>query len=440
MTQIQPLVHSKLLRIVSFVEKSTELSFTSLSSRLTLNYWLAISTAHVVAWIFEEYYANPAFNSLWLRVLVCMVSLPLFLIASGFFQLLKEHIRLYFIAVMWLLLPFMFSMLCIQNLAVDRDSNTVSSIWLYQYFVATTIFFGLFSNLKLTLCLTILAQGIALLIFLFTTRFEASISIGVSFGMLATSLTVYCFSFLTHEKLAFVDRQKVKAAYGVGARVAHELRTPLLSIKNFARTALSDLSGIDVPPHDIERSKRFLEKIVGETEYSNRTIDLLLVTTSTPPHSQVGREILSAEALITDVIATFPYSNSGEIDQIEYSSDGQDFYTRASSRLIKHVLMNLVKNALQETKPRDQEQIILGRYKEKNKGYIYVKDNGPGVLEENRKRIFDNFFTTRRDGDGTGIGLAFCKSVMRDIGGNIEYFRKDKMSVFLLTFPINKES
>ena len=431
---------SGIARIRTLIERSAELSFVSLNDRLTPNYWLALTIAHVVAWMFEGAYADADFNSLSLRLLICATTLPLFLSKIQTFKGIRKHNRIYFILTMWLHLPFLFSMLSTLNLSQLTEPTISNNIWFYQYFVALMLFFGLLSSINLSLFLVITAQILtAALVFLISDS-NKIISFGVSSGMLATSLTVYCFSYLTHEKLAFVDQQKIETAYGIGARVAHELRTPLLSISNFSRAALKRLGNEASSSDDISASVEYLKQIVEEVTYSNRTIDLLLVTTSKAPFDNFGSEPIEARTLIVDTLNTFPYSNSNEIKQVAYATSEDNFEIIGSKRLVKHVLFNLVKNALLETKIHNEKRIFLGHYRVREKGFIYVSDNGPGIPKENRSKIFDNFFTTRTGGDGTGIGLAFCKSVMNDLGGSISYSREGDLSVFLLTFPLTKKS
>ena len=50
---------------------------------------------------------------------------------------------------------------------------------------------------------------------------------------------------------------------------------------------------------------------------------------------------------------------------------------------------------------------------------IYVDDSGPGVPEALRGEIFEPFFTTREAGEGTGLGLSVCESILHSVGGRI---------------------
>ena len=64
-----------------------------------------------------------------------------------------------------------------------------------------------------------------------------------------------------------------------------------------------------------------------------------------------------------------------------------------------------------------------------------VSNDADPISEPNREKIFDAFFTTRRDTGGTGMGLAIVQAVMTSHGGSIRLLRSDKGVAFELQFP-----
>jgi two-component system, OmpR family, sensor histidine kinase CreC len=64
-----------------------------------------------------------------------------------------------------------------------------------------------------------------------------------------------------------------------------------------------------------------------------------------------------------------------------------------------------------------------------------VSNDGDPISDANRERIFDAFFTTRRDTGGTGMGLAIVKAVMTSHGGTIALLPSDRGAMFKLEFP-----
>jgi two-component system, OmpR family, sensor histidine kinase CreC len=66
---------------------------------------------------------------------------------------------------------------------------------------------------------------------------------------------------------------------------------------------------------------------------------------------------------------------------------------------------------------------------------VNVGNNGDDISEQNRDRIFDAFFTTRRDSGGTGMGLAIVQSLLRANGGSIRLLQPDRGVAFEVQFP-----
>jgi nitrogen fixation/metabolism regulation signal transduction histidine kinase len=102
--------------------------------------------------------------------------------------------------------------------------------------------------------------------------------------------------------------------------------------------------------------------------------------------------------------------------------------------LIEQVLINLLVNAIEAVKERDEPQITLSaELQPNNKTVIKIADNGIGMPPEIIEKIFIPFFSTRKT--GSGIGLSLCKQIMLLHKGNIQVQSVEgKGSVFILTF------
>lgn len=101
--------------------------------------------------------------------------------------------------------------------------------------------------------------------------------------------------------------------------------------------------------------------------------------------------------------------------------------------LIEQVLINLIINALEAVKEKENPRIVLSAVQEGNKVLIKVADNGVGVPQELLDRIFIPFFSTKKS--GSGIGLSLCKQIMLLHRGSIQVHSKEgEGSAFVLKF------
>ncbi|WP_438043920.1 sensor histidine kinase [Sorangium sp. So ce128] len=107
----------------------------------------------------------------------------------------------------------------------------------------------------------------------------------------------------------------------------------------------------------------------------------------------------------------------GRRDQVPLV-DAEPSFINVDPLRIRQVIVNLVTNAREATSGTSEGDEILVRGRRQDEGYrIEVLDRGAGIPEEARERLFEPFFTTRRD--GTGLGLAVCYGLVTAHGGTI---------------------
>lgn len=111
----------------------------------------------------------------------------------------------------------------------------------------------------------------------------------------------------------------------------------------------------------------------------------------------------------------------------------------ANENDIKHLFINLINNAKDEMVSseliKEKRVIIIESKKSENdKIEIYVKDKGKGIKEDYLKEIFKPHFTTKKDIDGTGMGLYMCRMIVKKYNGEICAYN-DEGAVFKIEFP-----
>ena len=101
---------------------------------------------------------------------------------------------------------------------------------------------------------------------------------------------------------------------------------------------------------------------------------------------------------------------------------------------LNQVWGNLLDNALDASPAKGQVQIVACREMD---GRLVVKfiDNGPGIPEHLRKHVFDQFFTTKPIGQGTGLGLDIARRIVRSHEGAIEFETRPGRTEFRVVLP-----
>jgi two-component system CAI-1 autoinducer sensor kinase/phosphatase CqsS len=399
----------------------------------------------------EDIVGDPLFDTFWVRAMCGLMALPIL-----FWKELGIRSDTY-LDLIWIISSTSCTLVCFGliltiNAALTPAGALLNPIWVYQYAVGLFIFIlltrGVFFIL-LSWALSLVPQTLAVIL-LEQPNFEALYHAWVyPAPIYLTAILVGGFAYRNSE---LVQREKLKAASAIGSYIAHELRTPLASIRSRARFSANalaretsrsldetDVSGVRKSA-DLDRSVESLKVIQEEVEYANTLIDMLLLNTKDSLLPDNVGEQNNASEIVAESVRRYPFSNSRERESV-FTEIIDDFTIKGERLLIVHVVFNLLKNAVlyMQRKPNGQTHIRV--LVEGNRGVIEVTDTGPGIPRMIRKRIFERFFTTLESGRGTGIGLSFCKMVMEGLGGEITVDSTEgEFTTFRLLFPIEAKS
>ena len=211
------------------------------------------------------------------------------------------------------------------------------------------------------------------------------------------------------------------------AGLAHEIRNPLhalqLNLHTF-RKAQSEQSMLD--QHEIERM----------LDESNREINRIeslmheLVGFATPEEPKLELIDLSAE-----VAAAVDFVGQEMIRQdiaVKVHSPATSVTVKLDRGRLRQILLNLLHNAADAMPAGGKVDVIISS--RRGQAHLIVADNGPGVPEANRKRIFEPFYTEKPE--GSGLGLALVKRFVEQSRGKIQYRSSDSGgAAFQMTFP-----
>ncbi|MGY6629800.1 MAG: ATP-binding protein [Wenzhouxiangella sp.] len=195
--------------------------------------------------------------------------------------------------------------------------------------------------------------------------------------------------------------------------VAHELGAPLTVIDGDARR-LESLAGSDPD------AARRLRRIRGQVDRTRQLIRQLMEFVRSDTQQTVP---VPMERLLSKVLAgVSPQAEASSIT-LEMPTLDDGLILQGYEVRLEHALLNLARNAVQAARTR--VRLTAGR----GKGglWLAVEDDGPGIPEDARTRIFQPFESSRDEGEGTGLGLAIVQSVAREHGASIHVGRSDEL-------------
>ena len=234
----------------------------------------------------------------------------------------------------------------------------------------------------------------------------------------------------------------IKFSNLVAGSIAHELKNPLGGIRQQMETwqgmALS-VDKISQKDRDdfVKNVTNRVIKTVDETTYviGDMLKKVRSFATGTVHHGEFEEAYIAPD--IEHLLNTYPFKND-EKELVSVFCNSKFKYL-GDKTLTAHVLSNLMKNALHAIKETSKANanITIETKTEGDFNLLIFKDTAIGISKDFVDKIFDQFETKKDIHGGTGLGLAFCKSVMEDTyGGSITCNSKEgKYTEFVLSFP-----
>jgi len=234
-----------------------------------------------------------------------------------------------------------------------------------------------------------------------------------------------------HDVTDMLTRANRLSALGeLAASIAHEIKNPLIAIQGFARRIAQAREHEKVEAH-----AKFIE---SEAERLSTVLAKLLDFSRV---SEPKRECLDLNRLVEDT-ALFLEHHLTRFKQVDFRIEKDEtLATVCGDRVhLQQSLVNLVMNAAQAMPEGGRLVVTTGR-RDNTYAFIAVADKGIGIRREDMGKIFESFFTTKREGEGTGLGLSLVKRLVEANGGKIEVESKEgEGSTFTLLLPFNQTS
>lgn len=244
------------------------------------------------------------------------------------------------------------------------------------------------------------------------------------------------------EKISYMTKVKEKEEEDLRMRnlaslgimisgVAHELNNPLTGISLTVQNLQNNLSNfnqdsfaerLDLIQKDLYKAAHIVSDIISFAKPEKTKYTLADI------HDTVIKAKESAERFSAQMAKEIRWEIVSEPDMVFYFNPLK----------IERLFLNLFRNSIQAF-DYNEGKIKVQIKKSKGACKVYIEDDAGGIPEDVIDKIFDPFFTNKKDGSGTGLGLSICHSIIKEHNGKINVKSQDKKTTFAISLPFIQE-
>ena len=254
-----------------------------------------------------------------------------------------------------------------------------------------------------------------------------------------------------------VQSEKMASLGELTAGIAHEIQNPLNFVNNFSEVSKELLEEMmeEMEKGDAEEVKAIAQDLIQNLEKINhhgKRADGIVKGMLQHSRSSSGEKEPTDINTLADEYLRLAYHGLRAKDKtfnatLETHFDANIGKVDLMAQDMGRVILNLITNAFYVVKEKKEKHpegyeptVTVTTRKERNKVQIAVKDNGNGIPDAIKEKIFQPFFTTKPTGQGTGLGLSMSYDIVtKGHDGHLEVKTKEgKGSEFIITLPINQ--
>lgn len=222
-------------------------------------------------------------------------------------------------------------------------------------------------------------------------------------------------------KLATGEREQ--AWREMAKQVAHEIKNPLtpmrLSVQSFQRNFDKDDPNVD------KKVKEYCDTLIHQIDTMSSIASAFSNFAKMPAQQSETLNVPKIVKLALDIFNE---------NYITFTSEEEEILAKFDRTQLIRVVTNLVKNAVQALRDTENPKIVVSVHNEEETVCVSICDNGAGIPEENKDKVFEPKFTTKTS--GMGLGLAMVKNIVETYNGSISFVSKpNKGTIFKVRFP-----
>lgn len=222
--------------------------------------------------------------------------------------------------------------------------------------------------------------------------------------------------------------------------LAHEIRNVLSTLRMNLQLLDEDWGhfeqkSADASPDSIDLSRRSRKRVGTLLKESRRLESILENFLQFISKKELKLEAADLNQAMAELVEFFrPQADAANID-LNFEAAEVPLPCRFDANLMKQAVLNLLINAQNAMADGGRLSVRLGRSPEGSAATIVVSDTGPGIPEDQKRRIFDAYFSTKKG--GTGLGLTMARQIIHEHGGRILLSSPSGQgSQFTITLPL----
>jgi nitrogen fixation/metabolism regulation signal transduction histidine kinase len=228
---------------------------------------------------------------------------------------------------------------------------------------------------------------------------------------------------LEESAVQLAKSEREQAWREMAKQVAHEIKNPLtpmrLTVQNFQRKFNPKDENI------YQKVDEYSKTLIQQIDTMSAIASAFSNFAKMPAQQNETLNVVKIVKLALDIFNE---------DYIVFSSDADEIIAKFDRTQLIRVVTNLVKNAIQAIPEGRIPKIVIHVSQNNGDVVITVADNGFGVAEENKHKVFEPKFTTKTS--GMGLGLAMVKNIVETYKGTVSFVsEKNKGTTFKVTFP-----
>ncbi len=308
---------------------------------------------------------------------------------------------------------------------------TPTAIFLRRYYLRSSLQFKYVLFYLLTLLPIVIMFGIGISMKLFSVIFGfdflffaivyALVNLLVSWSVVNTIENFFAHIEMVHH---FRTSEKNQLVADMAASFAHEIRNPMTVVHGFVQM----LSRGEVEP---EKRKIYHQLMEDELKRAESILNAYL--SFSKPYDEEQETILITKQLREIVEIMTPYSQLNNVELHLHKNEKADQLRFIANKVeFNQVFINIIKNGVESIKENGQIDITVEHEKRDIK--ISIKDTGVGMDKEQLDKLFNFYYSKKKD--GTGIGLAVCNHIIQSFRGRIKVKSEEgKGAEFIILLP-----